>query len=543
MGNQSYIPAFESDIDKAMFIVAQKTPSKRDADYMKFLVKATGMDENQIRNQARVVRNQIKINIQGKQPGDVPIPRIWRPPTNTNVGSGGLPPLEPPPMNNMGGSGGGDNIPPFKEASMNDFKPDLPKMDIRKAGPITELINLPKGTWASFDLSAPLRQGKGLIHKKAFYTSLKPMFQALKSEESFRTIEDAIKAKPTFKRQVDSGLALSDLADVTKREEQIMSTWAEKIPGVRASNRAYTTFLNKLRSDTFDSMIKLSDKAGGITDDEKIAKFINEASGRGSLDFRAAGMKGNKNFNILNQEKNAVELNNLLFSPRYVSSRLRMLGSARHAFDPRTYLKADRAIQKEYVKSLLATATYWAGGAAFANAMGADINMDPSNSDFAKIKIGNTRVDTLAGLQQPLVAAYRLISGEKTSPTTGNTKQLGVGYKPETRLDIVENFGRSKASPAAGFAYDLIKGFDMSGKPMGSQLTRTDTDNYLYRMFIPNIAQTLIELAKEDPELIPLAIPATFGEGVQVFDEYTPKANDSGYVPTSQRGGYLRDYR
>lgn len=424
--------------------------------------------------------------------------------TNPTIGVG----TDLPDLQEMMGAG---NKPPINKTPLPEFQAELPKMDQKKGSLFTDVINAPKSLWASYDLSAPLRQGKGLIHKPEFRESIGPMFKSLVSEDAFKSAQSAIKAKPTFNRQVKAGLALGDLEDLTKREEQIMSTITEKIPGVRASNRAYTTFLNKLRSDTFDSLLTSAEKAGGEVDEKAIASFINNATGRGSLG---------------KFEKNAVELNNVFFSPRFISSRLNMLAA------PITYMKAPPQIQKEVVKSLIATTAYWATAAGLANEFGdAKIGMDPTSSDFGKIKKGDTRVDTLAGYQQYIRTAYQLLSGEKTSPVTGKTKTLGEGYKAETRKDVLESFVRSKASPVAGTIYDTLKGRTIAGKPIKEEMTRADMDNYFLKMVTPNLIQTARELYKEDPSLFTgfAGAAAIFGESVQVFDEYVAPARRNRY--------------
>ena len=49
VGRWVYQPRFESEVDLAVYIVAQKTPSKRDTEYPSFAMARTGLDESQAR--------------------------------------------------------------------------------------------------------------------------------------------------------------------------------------------------------------------------------------------------------------------------------------------------------------------------------------------------------------------------------------------------------------------------------------------------------------------------------------------------------------
>lgn len=59
-GPKQFTLSFESDIDRAAYIAAQKTPSKRDAEYVAFARKATGLTEEQVRAHGQQVRARIK---------------------------------------------------------------------------------------------------------------------------------------------------------------------------------------------------------------------------------------------------------------------------------------------------------------------------------------------------------------------------------------------------------------------------------------------------------------------------------------------------
>lgn len=75
-GNVSFNPQFESDIDKALYIVAQKSPSKADEQYMNFLRKVLpNASDEEIRAAGNGVRQNIKNAAAGSgQGGDLAIP-------------------------------------------------------------------------------------------------------------------------------------------------------------------------------------------------------------------------------------------------------------------------------------------------------------------------------------------------------------------------------------------------------------------------------------------------------------------------------------
>lgn len=72
IGKDQFDLEFDSDIEKALFIVSQKSKSKRDADYRKWLVEA-GVPENTIGVKADQVRQQIKRLATGRAAGTLRI--------------------------------------------------------------------------------------------------------------------------------------------------------------------------------------------------------------------------------------------------------------------------------------------------------------------------------------------------------------------------------------------------------------------------------------------------------------------------------------
>jgi len=324
------------------------------------------------------------------------------------------------------------------------------------------------------------------------------MFKPFFRQKSFAALQESIAQKPTYELMKKSGLSLTDLgANMAQREEVFMSQWAEKIPvvgaGVRASGRAYVGFLNKLRADVFEDLVTKAEKLGldpskNMDLTKQISKFVNAASGRGNM----GGL-----------ENAAVGLNAMFFSPRLMASRLTLL-------NPVYYIKADPFVRKEALKSLLTLTGAIGTVLGMAKAGGLDVGMDWRSADFGKIKIGRTRIDIMGGFQQYIRAAGQLYTGEYVSSTTGKVLTLGEGYKPLTRLDILYRQIEAKEAPVLSFITRMLKGQDASGEEL-------NVPKEIGNRFTPMALQDIYDLAKEDPELIPLSALGVFGVGLQTY--------------------------
>lgn len=362
-----------------------------------------------------------------------------------------------------------------------------------------QLANIPRSIMASFDLSAPFRQGLFLIGKpKQFFGSFGSMFKAFGSTKAFDAIQENIISRNTYKLMTKSKLALTGIDRLLeKREEEFMSQWAEKIPivgaGVKASERAYVGFLNKLRADVFDDLVKKAHHLGlkptqNMDLLKGIAGFVNNATGRGSL----GGL-----------ERAGVALNSFFFSPRLMASRLNLL-------NPVYYIKQDPFVRKEALKSLFSLAGISMTAMALASMAGAKVERDPRNADFGKIKIGNTRIDILGGFQQYIKIAAQLITGKIVSSTSGKVFTLGEGYKPITRLDILGRSVEYKTAPVASFAMSLLRGTTAMAEEFQPL-------KEVGRRFVPMVAQDVVDIAKDNPDLLPLSALGVFGMGLQTY--------------------------
>ena len=376
----------------------------------------------------------------------------------------------------------------------------------QKAWQVTEdLLNVPRTIMASFDLSAPLRQGAFLVGRpQQWFPAFGKMFKMFASEKVYRASQSEIESRPTYELMKDSGLSITELEApaLTDREERFMSNIAEKIPGlgivIRASGRAYTGFLNKLRADTFDAILKETEKAGVEQTPEfhkDLAKFINTATGRGETPSILKGAEP--------------ALNATIFSPKLMFSRLRLL-------NPAFYVKLEPSIRKEALRSLLSFAGAGMIVLGLAKLAGMKVGTDPRSADFGKFKTGDTRYDPWGGFQQPIVAASRLLTGQMVSSTTGREMFLGEGYKPTTRLDIIQRYLASKEAPLMSLAMTMLEGKSFGGEKLNLPAEVADR-------FIPIFVADMYELIREEgAEGIPMALPGAFGVGVLTYGEQIP---------------------
>lgn len=371
---------------------------------------------------------------------------------------------------------------------------------------INELSNLPRSLSASLgDFSFPGRQGIFLAPSfpKEWASSFGAQFGAFAKQENYNALMDSIMKHPDFKLAEQSGVSFTDIrTKLSKMEEKYLAAnLAEKIPiigrGVIATQRAYTAAANKFRIDVFSRIMKDYENLG-IKPDKKLleqtAEFVNSGTGRGSLG---------------KFEQAATFLNGFFFSPRLMTSRLKLL-------NPKYYVDLEPPLRKQALKSLF---TFIGTGATIltvAELMGADVGKDPRSSDFGKIKIGNTRIDIWGGFQQYVRMMAQQITGEYVSSTTGKKLTLGEGYKPLTRYEIFLRQIESKEAPVFSLITDILKQQNFKGE-------KINIPKETAQRFVPMVAQDMYDLYKEDPGLLPIGILSVFGEGVQT---YAPKKSN-----------------
>lgn len=325
-----------------------------------------------------------------------------------------------------------------------------------------EAINTARDIMTSFDLSATLRQGgvgvagHPLLAKQAFAEQL----QAFASEGRARDIMRKIEERPNALSGLDkrSGLAIIGDGPLEKGEDVFVSSFGHKIHGVAASGRAYRTFLNRMRAGMFDGLVSSMEKGGkkiSDADAKLLAEYVNAATGRGGL-----GML----------ENSANGLATIFFSPRFQMSRLQLLTLHplwKGILSPEgASMKARGMVASEYARSLVGAGLFYGSMGLALSAVAKDdewgMTFDPRTSEFGKIRIGNLRIDPLAGLSQTTAFLGKFTTGDSKS---GDVKGVhfpwqgskGLKEDREARTGVAWDFMRGKFAPVFGSALDTLE--------------------------------------------------------------------------------------
>jgi hypothetical protein len=352
------------------------------------------------------------------------------------------------------------------------------------------------------DFSFVLRQGKlaVLSHPILAAKAFPKTFEALLADEvTARAIDNQTFSHPDFPEAQKAKLHLVEEGEkMTAQDEAVLaSRFSKDLPVVRKFNQAGRVFLNKLRFDVWRALRSSLDKPTEAQD-KQIAQFVNEATGRGGLGPL---------------ERAAIPLGRLLFSPRYLASRIQVaVGHSMWGGDMATR----RIIAKEYAKFLVGLGVYYS--ALNLALSGNDkkkpvVTFDPRSPDFGKVKLGNTRLDPLAGLSQVIVFGSRTATGERMNAAGKVLPIRGkVPFGGQKWTDVAATFARSKLHPIPGAIVNLFDGTDLAGK---EATLLNQAANMVVPLTYVDIYQALEE--QDLPEGVALSLLALLGEGLQTY--------------------------
>jgi len=318
------------------------------------------------------------------------------------------------------------------------------------ADKLAKAANVPKTIKSIGDISAVLRQGGFYAITHPITGGVKPFREMVRSftEAGFRNVEEMIKNDPDFRRLKEAGVEFTgiDKADprLSKHEEGYLGgEYLDYVPVAKQvkdfSERTFVSFLDAQRLFRGKQMLE------GLTEAQRrnpaelkaFAKLINAATGRGNL-----GRHGNQAAPLLNIG---------IFSPRLLVSRIQLLNNM---INPVTMARMPAGARKAMImdNAKFIGATFAA--LSLAKAAGATVSLDPDDSEFLKVRVGDTVYDTLTGMQQPL----RYIINMLRAATEGET------YPGESKSDLSKKFARSKLSPLGGSVIDYLSNEDFQGR-------------------------------------------------------------------------------
>ena len=383
---------------------------------------------------------------------------------------------------------------------------------------LAKTANTMKTMQSMFDVSAPLRQGAGLMYRREYGPAFKEMFKYLKNKEYYEASMDAMSQDPYYQLGREGDLFLAKPGSFAHAEEAFLNSYVGDLPKLtgipmvaEGSERAYVGFLNKLRFDTFKAMVKQAQELGHEShtiegegenaqiipseSTRKIAKYINNATGRGDL-----GRLG----------KITQELNVALWSPRMISSRINML------INPKIYMDLPPGMRREGIKSLLGMASFSLMVSGLAIAAGGKVGTNILSSDFMKSRFGNKVADPNAGLQQYVVAAARFLVGKTDSK------------QPVSRLQTAGRLLANKEAPIVSLAHTLAAAQKFTG---GGNFTdqygnKTSVQLQIGKQFVPMFLQDVNDLATSDADWsediglkVAMGAASALGMGVQNYPE------------------------
>lgn len=425
---------------------------------------------------------------------------------------------------------------------------------------------------ASLDLSFIGIQGVAMTisnlwrNPSAVATAFRNMRRSMASEQKSEEWHRRIRAQSWYPAAKKVGLAITEPhAEITAREELFMSEWTRaiwnaiglparihskeaherwmKLNPFRAVERAATAYLDSLRIERYLSGLAILEQkmAEGeeVTekDREDIADMVNTLTGRGSLGPA---------------EKIAKGLSLALYSPRLWASAVKTSTPYALWYFGNLSPTARKMALQDMGRFIGTTTALVLMAALYFNNDDDEetgVEFDPRSSDFLKIKIGkNRRLDPWGGKIQQVVFSTRLAIGAlslaseqmggKPIPAykkaSGEVFPLGMKYKSPSMGKLGMQMLTNKLAPAASLAVET--GFSNISEEGGKVVRRDDFGNeiLLSEQFIerltPMYAQTLMELAKEDPGAV---------EGLLMLSSFIAYPNLQEYEKKAGKGSEL----
>lgn len=307
-----------------------------------------------------------------------------------------------------------------------------------------------KSLKASVDFSF-LRQlqNTAYVNWGAFKNAMKSGYKAwLESEQGVDTMLADLLTRPNALNGNYNAFGI----EVGIKEEAFPESWlSEKIGSnklnlFRRSEAGFNIALQTARADLFDYMWEQTKGDIKLLKTQKVGEAINTITGRGKFPLLTS-----------QDEKQNRIVNNLLFAPKWLASRIQTLTDLRHIGSIRDMtpqgIRARAAVGNLIMMAVFANvvkAALWATDDEDERTFYEFLEsaFDARSSDFGKIVIGSTRFDLTTGTAGLVTLITRAVRG--------STIDLSGVERETTVQDLLGNFLSGKASPAARVGKDIL---------------------------------------------------------------------------------------
>ena len=230
---------------------------------------------------------------------------------------------------------------------------------------------------------------------------------------------------------------------------------------------------------------------------EALGKWVMNMTGRGNmLQFLGDSHAGR------------LVASNTFFGARLMASRFNLL-------NPVYYAEMPKAVRIEAMKDMASFTGMVMATALAASAAGAKVSLDPDDSEFLKIKTGNTKYDISGGLVQYVRTFLRLekMIAMRLSPSV--SKEEKDKYS-KFAVKSVGDFFRYKLAPNTSYGLSALIGKD----PLGREFNPTE-----FLKIYPMYVDDMIAGYKENglSSLATIGIPSILGVGVQTYESKKPE--------------------
>ncbi len=250
---------------------------------------------------------------------------------------------------------------------------------------------------------------------------------------------------------VEPGLAAQRPTTVAGR---VWQNYLGKTPLLGGSQLGFATMGNALRLSLFFKAMDLYMGAWSLADFQAYARWLNVATSRASMPGAVRDL-----------------LSVPFWSPSLQVSRVQAPGVLLHIMARHPHVR--RQVARD-LAAFLGFAFSLMAALKFSGAV--DIELNPLHTDFARVRIGNVRVDLWGGYQPLVRTAARMVMRKR--------KTGGGSYFKVVPLEELARFGLAKLNPAAGALALLLGAPTVGGQPL-------QWDEELLRRLVPIFAQDL----------------------------------------------------